>query len=30
MSLFLYAMLSTYDVVLAHLHPNALLTLAIF
>jgi hypothetical protein len=30
MSLFLHAVLSTYGVVLAHLHPNALLTLAIF
>jgi hypothetical protein len=29
MSLFLHAMLSTYGVVLAHLHPNALLVLAI-
>jgi hypothetical protein len=29
-SLFLHAMLSTYGVVLAHLHPNALLALAIF
>jgi hypothetical protein len=28
-SLFLHAMLSTYGVVLAHLHPNAFLTLAI-
>jgi hypothetical protein len=30
MSLFLHAALSMYGVVLAHLHPNALLTLAIF
>jgi hypothetical protein len=30
MSLFLHAALSTYSVVLAHFHPNALLTLAIF
>jgi hypothetical protein len=30
MSLFLHIVLSTYGVVLAHLHPNALLTLAIF
>jgi hypothetical protein len=30
MSLFLHAMLSTYSMVLAHLHPNALPTLAIF
>jgi hypothetical protein len=30
MSLILHAALSTYGVVLAHLHPNALLTLAIF
>jgi hypothetical protein len=30
MSLFLYAGLSTYSVVLAHLHPNALLAVAIF
>jgi hypothetical protein len=30
MSLFLHATLSMYGVVLAHLHPNALLTLAIF
>jgi hypothetical protein len=30
MSLFLHAALSTYGVVLAHLHPNAVLTLAIF
>jgi hypothetical protein len=30
MSLFLHAMQSTYSAVLAHLHPNALLTLAIF
>jgi hypothetical protein len=30
MSRFLHATLSTYGVVLAHLHPNALLTLAIF
>jgi hypothetical protein len=30
MSLFLHATLSTYGMVLAHLHPNALLTLAIF
>jgi hypothetical protein len=30
MLLFLHTMLSTYGVVLAHLHPNALLTLAIF
>jgi hypothetical protein len=30
MLLFLHAALSTYSVVLAHLHPNALLTLAIF
>jgi hypothetical protein len=30
MSLFLHAALSTYGAVLAHLHPNALLTLAIF
>jgi hypothetical protein len=30
MSLFLHAALTTYSVVLAHLHPNALLTLAIF
>jgi hypothetical protein len=30
MSLFLHAVLSTYGVVLAHLHPNALLALAIF
>jgi hypothetical protein len=30
MSLFLHVVLSTYGVVLAHLHPNALLTLAIF
>jgi hypothetical protein len=30
MSLFLHAALSTYGVMLAHLHPNALLTLAIF
>jgi hypothetical protein len=30
MSLFLHAMLSTYGVVLEHLHPNALLVLAIF
>jgi hypothetical protein len=30
MSLFLHTALSMYDVVLAHLHPNALLTLAIF
>jgi hypothetical protein len=30
MSLFLHAVLSTYSVVLAHLHPNALLALAIF
>jgi hypothetical protein len=30
MSLFLHAVLSMYGVVLAHLHPNALLTLAIF
>jgi hypothetical protein len=29
MSLYLHAMLSTYGVVLAHLHPNAFLTLAI-
>jgi flagellar biosynthesis protein FliR len=29
-SLFLHATLSMYSVVLAHLHPNALLTLAIF
>jgi hypothetical protein len=29
-SLFLHAMLSMYSVVLAHLHPNALLILAIF
>jgi hypothetical protein len=30
MSFFLHAALSTYGVVLAHLHTNALLTLAIF
>jgi hypothetical protein len=30
MSRFLHATLSTYGMVLAHLHPNALLTLAIF
>jgi hypothetical protein len=30
MPLFLHAMLSMYSVVLAHLHPNALLTPAIF
>jgi hypothetical protein len=30
MSLFQHAVLSTYGVVLAHLHPNTLLTLAIF
>jgi hypothetical protein len=30
MLLFLHAMLSIYGVVLAHLHPNALLTLDIF
>jgi hypothetical protein len=30
MSLFLHAALSTYGVLLAHLHPNTLLTLAIF
>jgi hypothetical protein len=30
MSLFLHAVLSTYGMVLAHLHPNALLTMAIF
>jgi hypothetical protein len=30
MLFFLHAVLSTYDVVLGHLHPNALLTLAIF
>jgi hypothetical protein len=30
MSLFLHAALSTYSVVLAHLHPNTLLTLASF
>jgi hypothetical protein len=30
MSLFLHAALSMYGVVLAHLHPNALLTLTIF
>jgi hypothetical protein len=30
MSLFLHVALSTYGVVLVHLHPNALLTLAIF
>jgi hypothetical protein len=30
MSLFLHVVLSTYGVVLAHLHPNALPTLAIF
>jgi hypothetical protein len=30
MSLFLHATLSTYGTVLVHLHPNALLTLAIF
>jgi hypothetical protein len=30
MSLFIHVVLSTYGVVLAHLHPNALLTLAIF
>jgi hypothetical protein len=29
MSLYLHAMLSTYGMVLAHLHPNAFLTLAI-
>jgi hypothetical protein len=30
MLLFLHVMLSTYGMVLAHLHPNSLLTLAIF
>jgi hypothetical protein len=30
MSLFLHAMRTTYEVVLAHLHPNSLLALAIF
>jgi hypothetical protein len=30
MSFFLHAMLTTYVVVLAHLHPNSLLMLAIF
>jgi nitrate reductase NapE component len=30
MSLFLHAALSTYSMVLVHLHPNALITLAIF